>query len=73
MNQRIRDSAARLALYRVEIQSRTAGHHLPYSSDATFSRVVSFFQSERTTAKPTPITTKATTTTADDKDEDEDP
>ena len=57
----------------VQIQSPTAGHHLPYSSDVTFTRVVSFFQSEVTIAKPTPITTKATTNTADGKDEDEDP
>jgi predicted esterase len=30
----------------LEIQSSTAGHHLPYSSDATFSRVVSFLNAE---------------------------
>jgi predicted esterase len=42
----------------VQIQSRTAGHHLPYSDDATFSQVVSFFQSKAPT-------------TADDKVEDE--
>ena len=57
----------------VEIHSPTAGHHLPHSSDATFARVVSFFQSEVTTAKPTPINNKATTSSADDQGEDEVP
>ena len=56
----------------VEIRSPTAGHHLPFSSDATFSRVVSFFQSDATTAKPTPIRNKATTNPAD-QGEDADP
>ena len=57
----------------LEVQSRTAGHHLPFSSDAAFSRVVSFFQSGVNAAKATLNTNKATTSTADDKDEDEDP
>ena len=55
----------------LEVQSRTAGHHLPFSSDAAFSRVVSFFQSGVNAAKATLNTNKATTSTADDKDEDE--
>lgn len=57
----------------LEVQSRTAGHHLPFSSDAAFSRVVSFFQSGVNAAKATLNTNKATTSTADDKDEDKDP
>lgn len=57
----------------LEVQSRTAGHHLPFSSDAVFSRVVSFFLSDANVANPTVNTNKDTTSTADDKDEDEDP
>lgn len=53
----------------VEIQSRTAGHHLPYASDGTFSRIVSFFQAEVADGEPAPPTTKASTTAADSNED----